>query len=121
MIEAPDLSLAALAPLLFVFGAACLGVLVEAFAPRDVRHPVQVAIALVGTLGAFVSTLLLAGTRGAWDDLDAAEKVTAAGALAVDPAALFLQATITGLGALSLLLFAERALDPARSAFVPSA
>ena len=35
--------------------------------------------------------------------------------------ALFLQATIAGLGALAILLFAERALDPARSSFVPSA
>lgn len=108
MIEAPDLSLAALAPLLFVFGAACVGVLVEAFAPRDVRHPVQVAVALVGTLGGLVTSLLLAGER----------EVTAGGALAVDGPAVFLQATIAGLGALSLLLFAERSLDPARSAFV---
>ncbi len=61
MIEAPDISLAALAPLLFVFGAACVGVLIEAFWPRDTRHPVQVAVALVGTLGALVCTLLLAG------------------------------------------------------------
>ena len=74
MIEAPDLSLAAVAPLLFVFGAACVGVLVEAFAPRDVRHPVQVAVALVGTLGGLVTSLLLAGER----------QVTAGGALAVD-------------------------------------
>ena len=111
MIEAPDISLAALAPLLFVFGAACVGVLIEAFWPRDTRHPVQVAVALVGTLGALVCTLLLAGTR----------EVTAGGALAVDGAGLFLQATIAGLGALALLLFAERSLDPARSAFVVSA
>jgi NADH-quinone oxidoreductase subunit N len=111
MIQAPDLSLAALAPLLFVFGAACVGVLVEAFLPRDSRHPVQVALALVGTLGALVSTLLLAGTR----------EVTAGGALAVDGAGLFLQATIAGLGALAILLFAERSLDPARSSFVTSA
>ncbi|HYH25590.1 MAG TPA: NADH-quinone oxidoreductase subunit NuoN [Blastococcus sp.] len=111
MIEVPDLSLAALAPLLLVLGAACVGVLVEAFVPRDARHPVQVALALVGTLGALVATLLLAGTR----------EVTAGGALAVDGAALFLQATIAGLGALSILLFAERSLDPARSAFVASA
>src|SRR4051794_37511565 len=111
MIEAPDLSLAALAPLLFVFGAACVGVLVEAFVPRDVRHPVQVAVALVGTLGGLVSTVLLAGSH----------EVTAGGALAVDGAGLFLQATIAGLGALAILLFAERALDPARSAFVASA
>jgi NADH-quinone oxidoreductase subunit N len=111
MIEVPDLSLAALTPLLFVFGAACVGVLLEAFLPRDSRHPAQVALALVGTLGALVSTVLLAGTH----------KVTAGGALAVDGAGLFLQATIAGLGALAILLFAERALDPARSAFVTSA
>ena len=111
MIEAPDLSLAALAPLLFVFGAACIGVLVEAFGPRERRHPVQVAVALVGTLGGLVTSLLLAGER----------QVTAGGALAVDGPAVFLQATIAGLGALSLLLFAERSLDPARSAFVAAA
>ena len=63
MIHAPDLSLAALTPLLFVFGAACVGVLLEAFLPRDSRHPAQVALALVGTVGALVSTLLLAGTH----------------------------------------------------------
>jgi NADH-quinone oxidoreductase subunit N len=116
MIEAPELSLAALAPLLFVFGAACVGVLIEAFWPRESRHPVQVTVALVGTLGALVCTLLLAVRDEAGNG-----EVTAAGALAVDGAALFLQATIAGLGALALLLFAERALDPARSAFVTSA
>ena len=111
-IDAPDLDYAALAPLLIVFGAACLGVLVEAFAPREVRHPVQVTIALAGTVGALVATLLLAGTG---------DRVTAGDALAVDGPALFLQATIAALGALSVLLFSERALDPARSAFVAAA
>ena len=111
MIEAPALSLAALAPLLCVFGAACVGVLVEAFGPRESRHPVQVAVALAGTLGGLATSLLLAGER----------QVTAGGALAVDGPAVFLQATIAGLGALSLLLFAERSLDPARSAFVAAA
>src|SRR3954451_7874121 len=107
-ISAPSISVAALAPLIFVFGAAAVGVLIEAFAPRANRHPLQVGVALVGTLGGLVSTLLLAGTK----------RVTAGGALAIDGAGLFLQATLTALAALSLLLFAERALDPARSAFV---
>jgi NADH-quinone oxidoreductase subunit N len=111
MIDAPDLSWAALAPLLVVFGAACVGILVESFWPRDTRHPVQVGVALAGTLGGLVATLLLAG-RG---------ELTADGALAVDGAALFLQATIAGLAALAVLMFAERALDPARSSFVTSA
>jgi NADH-quinone oxidoreductase subunit N len=112
MISAPHLSYATLAPLLFVFGAACIGVLVEAFAPRETRQPVQVGVALVGTVGAFVSTILLHNHHA---------EVTAGGALAVDGAGLFLQATIAGLGSLAILLFAERALDPARSAFVASA
>ncbi|RFU23336.1 NADH-quinone oxidoreductase subunit NuoN [Geodermatophilus marinus] len=111
MIDTPELSLAALAPLLFVLGAACVGVLVESFVPRENRHPVQVGVALAGTLGGLVTTLALAGER----------TVTAEGALAVDGAAVFLQATIAGLGALAVLLFAERSLDPARSAFVASA
>src|SRR3954462_1775229 len=110
-IDAPAIAYTALSPLLFVFGAAAIGVLVEAFAPRAVRHPVQVAIALVGTVGAFVAALLLAGTQ----------EGTAGGALAVDGVALFLQATIAALGALSVLLFSERSLDPARSAFVAAA
>jgi len=107
-ITAPSISAAALAPLLFVFGAAAVGVLVEAFAPRERRHPVQVGVALIGTVGALGATLLLSGRR----------QVTAGGALAVDGAGLFLQATIAALGALAILLFAERGLDPARSAFV---
>ncbi|MBB3084959.1 NADH-quinone oxidoreductase subunit NuoN [Geodermatophilus sabuli] len=110
-ITAPSLSLGALAPLLVVFGAACIGVLVEAFGPRERRHAVQVAVALVGTVGGLVTTLLLVGER----------QVTAGGALAVDGASVFLMATIAGLGALSVLLFAERSLDPARSAFVAAA
>jgi NADH-quinone oxidoreductase subunit N len=111
MIEAPDLNFAALSPLLLVLGAACVGVLVESFWPRDARHPVQVGVALVGTVGGLVASIVLAGTR----------EVTAVGALAVDGAGLFLQATIAGLGVLAILLFAERSLDPARSAFVTSA
>ncbi|QXG77340.1 NADH-quinone oxidoreductase subunit NuoN [Modestobacter sp. L9-4] len=108
-ITAPDLSYAALAPLLCVLGAAAAGVLVEAFVPRAARHRTQVVLALAGMLGALASTVLLAGGDA---------RVTAAGALAVDGVALFLQGTIAVLGALSVLLVSERALDPARSAFV---
>ncbi len=55
--EAPDLNYAALAPLLIVLGAACVGILVEAFGPRDDRQPVQLAVSLLGTLGALVATV----------------------------------------------------------------
>ena len=112
MIEAPDLSLAALAPLLFVFGAACVGVLVEAFAPRDIRHPVQVAVALVGTLGALV-THAAAGRQPRGDRRRRARRRRRRRCSCRRPS--------PGSGALAILLFAERALDPARSAFVTSA
>ena len=111
MIEAPDLSLAALAPLLFIFGAACIGVLVEAFAParRPPPHPGR------PRAGGHARCARLHAAPGRHPE------VTAGGALAVDGPGLFLQATIAGLGALAILLFAERNLDPARSSFVTSA
>ena len=112
MIEAPDLSLAALAPLLFVFGAACVGVLVEAFGPRDARHPVQVAARARRHRSARWSARCCSPAP--------ARSPPAARSPSTAPG-LFLQATIAGLGALAILLFAERSLDPARSAFVTSA
>ena len=104
-------SLAALAPMLIVFGAACVGVLVEAFAPRDARHPVQVG-ARPGRHRRRAGRHAAART--------ATHEVTAGGALAVDGPALFLQATIAGAGALAVLLIAERSLEPA-VAFVAAA
>ena len=43
----PKIEYTELAPLLVVFGAACVGVLVEAFLPRPLRHLVQLAITVV--------------------------------------------------------------------------
>jgi hypothetical protein len=48
---APSLDYAALLPLLIVFGAALVAVLVEAFAPRRQRFTAQVGVALVGLVG----------------------------------------------------------------------
>ena len=44
----PSIDYAALAPMLILFGAACVGVLVEAFVPRRARNAVQLVLALVG-------------------------------------------------------------------------
>lgn len=111
-LSAPSIDYAGLAPVLIVLVAACIGVLVEAFAPRPARWVTQVVVAMVGLLGSLVAVVLVSGRDGA---------LTAARAVAVDGSALFLQGTIALLGALSILMFAERALDPARSAFVASA
>jgi NADH-quinone oxidoreductase subunit N len=118
-IDAPSIDYAALAPMLILFGAACVGVLVEAFVPRVARQQTQVGIALVGLFGSFVAVVWLAldkdfGVGGA----DAVK--TAAGAVSVDGPALFMQGSIVVLGFVSILLVAERALE-AGGSFVASA
>ena len=63
--SAPHLEYWNLAPMLVVFGAALVGVLVEAFLPRAVRYLTQVAIALLGIVVALVLTAVqLAGVVG---------------------------------------------------------
>jgi len=120
-ISAPDLDYAALAPMLILFGVACAGVLVEAFVPRAARHITQVVLALAGLFASFVAVILLVGDRdfGAGAG-SGAELKTAAGAVAVDGPALFMQGSIILLGFVSVLLVAERALEPG-GAFVASA
>jgi len=39
-------------PLLVVFGVACVGVLIEALAPRGARYAAQVVVSLLGLVGA---------------------------------------------------------------------
>jgi len=110
-VNAPNLEYAELAPLLTVFGAAVIGVLIEAFAPRRVRHPVQVALALLALLAALVQVILLAGT----------EVVGAVGGVVIDGPALFLQGTILVMSIISIAFFAERRLESGGDAFAPSA
>jgi NADH-quinone oxidoreductase subunit N len=120
-ITAPDISYAALSPMLILFGAACLGVLVEAFAPRAARWTSQVAVAVVGVLASLAAVVWLAIDKDAVKVEDGAIAAkTAAGAIAVDGPALILQGSILVLGLISLLLVAERALETGGS-FVASA
>jgi NADH-quinone oxidoreductase subunit N len=101
-IAAPSIEYGRLAPILIVFGVAILGVLVDAFVPRQLRYSVHVPLALLGLVGAFVAVVALAGTT----------QVAAVGSLAVDGPALFCQGTLCLLGIASLLLIAERRLEP---------
>jgi proton-translocating NADH-quinone oxidoreductase chain N len=100
-IPAPHIEYGQLAPMLIVFGVAVAGVLVEAFAGRRARYPLQVALAGLGLLAAFVWTIVLAAG-------DTPPHVAAEGALAVDGPTLFIQGTILVLALVSLLLIIER-------------
>ena len=110
-ITSPDLAYGPIAPMLIVFAAALVGVLVEAFAPRAARRGIQIVVAVVGLLGALAATVLLAGT----------EELVFADAIAVDGPTLFLQGTLAVLGVASILLISERSLDSSGGAVVARA
>lgn len=97
----------AILPMLVVFGAAMVGVLVEAFAPRARRYAAQVGVALVGLVAALVAVGFGVGDQGK----------TLAGAVVVDGPTLFLQGTILSLSVVSVLAMAERFDGPGADAF----
>ncbi|MBX6354923.1 MAG: NADH-quinone oxidoreductase subunit NuoN [Micromonosporaceae bacterium] len=100
-LQLPHINYAALAPMLILFGAACAGILIEAFVPRERRYPVQLGLSLAGVVAAGVAVITQAGTR----------TITAGGAIAVDGPTVFLQGAILALGLVALLFVGERSLE----------
>ncbi len=98
----PDIDYAALMPLLVLFGAASVGVLVEALVPRPRRHPVQLALSLVAVAVALGFVVRQAGRT----------LVTAGGSVTVDGPALFMQAALLVFGFVALLVIGERTVEP---------
>ena len=94
-----------------VFGVACLGVLLEGFLPPRLRPQLQPAVAVLGFAAALGCVVSLAGTH----------ELTAAGAVAIDGPALFIEGTLVLFGMVSVLLFAERKADPDGGALVADA
>jgi NADH-quinone oxidoreductase subunit N len=109
---APTVDYAAVSPMLIVFGAALLAVLVEAFAPRGARFGLQVGIALTAVLAGLAAVVWLAVEH---TQVRTAGLATAggevAGAVVVDGVALFLQGTILVLSVLAILTMAERSVE----------
>src|SRR5262245_226942 len=102
-VTSPSLDYAALAPMLILFAAACVGVLIEAFVPRQARHGAQFFLAFVALAGSLIAIVRLAH--------DGRRVITATFTLAVDGPALFLQGTLAVLGLVALLMLAERSLE----------
>jgi NADH-quinone oxidoreductase subunit N len=111
-VDAPSIAYGLVMPMLIVFGAGVVGVLVEAFVPRTARYATQVAIALAGLVAAFVAVVLAA---------DDAKGATLAKAVVVDSPTLFLQGTILAMSVLAVLTMAERFGSREGDAFAPSA
>jgi len=117
----PSIEYSLLAPLLIIFGVALLGVLVEAFAPRQLRYVSQTSLAVVGVLTALVMTVVVALDLIPRGDSAGFGQIVAEGAIAVDGPTLFLWGTILVMGLISVLLFAERQLEGGITAFAGQA
>ncbi|HEV2346809.1 MAG TPA: NADH-quinone oxidoreductase subunit NuoN [Actinocrinis sp.] len=105
---APHVEFGKLSPMLIVFGAATLSVLVEAFAPRAARYRVQVTLTLLALAAAFAAVIALHNVRTG---------VVAQGAVAIDKTTLFLQGTILVIAFIGTLVIAERRTEGGQDAF----
>ncbi|GAB6901183.1 NADH-quinone oxidoreductase subunit NuoN [Kineosporia succinea] len=110
--KAPSVDYVAVAPMLIVFVAALVAVLVEAFVPRAQRFIVQVFLATVAIAASLIFVVYL-GTQST-------SLNTAGGAVVIDGPALFLQGTILVLGLMAVLTMADEA-TPESSAFTAQA
>jgi NADH-quinone oxidoreductase subunit N len=111
-ITAPDIEYGLLAPVLLIFAGACLGVLAEAVAPREIRRVVQLVITFASLGTALVTTLLnwASGAQGA----------VAVDSLALDGPTYFMWTILIIFSAAALLMFAETKIEKS-SVFAPQA
>lgn len=107
----PTIQWQQLASIIIVLGAGCIGVLVEAFAPRASRRPIQIALAFAALIAAFGTIVVAAGSF----------QLVVDGSAAIDGPALFLQGSIVLAAILVALLMRERSVDPSGDAFAARA
>ncbi len=104
----------AILPVLIILGAACVGVLLEAFLPKHQRWPAQVFLTLVSLVGAGVALAFYLA------DSPAGGELTLSSTIAVDRPALFLWGTLLALSLGAVLMIADRSVEPG-GAFVATA
>ncbi|HET7173062.1 MAG TPA: NADH-quinone oxidoreductase subunit NuoN [Nocardioidaceae bacterium] len=111
--QAPSIAYSRIYPLLIVFGVALLGVLIEAFVPRQRRYLTQSVVTLAGLLAAFIGVVVVGSGIGANTGAGAGSRgaIEVEGAIAVDGPALFIWGTLLIFSLLSAMLFAERHLE----------
>lgn len=105
-IDAPQIEYAAILPVLILLGAACVGVLVEAFVSKASRWAAQVTLSLLAILAAGVAFIVYVT-----DDPPQRGLTTLYKTIAVDRPALFLWGTLLALGLGALLLIADRTVE----------
>jgi NADH-quinone oxidoreductase subunit N len=110
--------------MLVVFGVACLGVLVEAFVPRERRYLTQAGLAVAGlavALGGSVYVYTDLKKLPSAGDVVARGKLAAEGTLAIDGPSVLIWGLVLVFAIGGVLLFAERRLEAGVSAFAGQA
>jgi len=123
--DKPTIEYAQLWPMLVVFGVAVLGVIVEAFVPRERRYLTQSALAAGGLVVALAGSVYvgldLDKLRDASKGVVARGEIAAEGTIAVDGPSVFIWALVLVFALGGVLLFAERRLESGVSAFAGQA
>ena len=117
----PHLAYGSLWPILVIFGAACVGVLIEAFLPRRVRYLSQFGLTLASMVVALVGVGFVAHGLPSLGDGAARGVFGSQGTLALDGPTMFLWGLVLVFGIGGVLLFAERAVEGGVSAFAGQA
>jgi NADH-quinone oxidoreductase subunit N len=117
----PHLEYGSLWPILVVFGAACIGVLIEAFLPRQWRYVAQFGTTLVAIVVALVGVGFVAGDLPELGGGTARGLFGSQGTIALDGPTMFLWGLVLVFGLGGVLLFAERRVEGGVSAFAGQA
>jgi NADH-quinone oxidoreductase subunit N len=117
----PHIAYSSLWPILLVFGAACLGVLVEAFVPRERRYAAQFGLTFVALAAALVGVGVVANDLPSLGDGAARGLFGSESTIAIDGPTMFLWGLVLVFGIGGVLLFAERRVEGGVSAFAGQA
>lgn len=117
----PTIEYSELWPILVVFGVACVGVVLEAFLPRERRHLAQAVLAVLGLAVALGGTIYIGTGLDKLADGTARGLIAAEGTIVVDGPTVFLWGMILLFAIGGVLLFAERRLEGGVSAFAGQA
>ena len=124
---APSIDYLKLAPFLIILGAACVGILIEAFVPRKPRFATQVVLAVLAPVAALALTVYNWGSAG-WGLADPHSATAPDGYGAVVSGTVLIDGPTQGFwlillacGLVSLILFAERHVHSGATSFTPMA
>ncbi|MCG7633179.1 NADH-quinone oxidoreductase subunit NuoN [Gordonia McavH-238-E] len=107
-IATPSVEYASLSPMLIVFGAGVIGVLVEAFAPSRLRYPLQLSLSL-GALIVGLAALVTVTVEQTHDGANG--EFAMSGAVVIDRPTLYLQGLLMIIAIVAVGFMAERRLE----------